>query len=227
MPYASEWNVRHQHNVSTHDSVFVAEVDASASVDTTTNKPRLLLNNQWDWTYTTNYCFTHRTCNYNNEARLVSMIDPLAYIVNISELRDSNSKWIRCNENGFDVNMLKSTNDPILFYLETLLYQDDLEDCGEVISGDIKIRVMPACWYILYRVFVRVDGLVVKLRDTRLFHKFHTNEIHVDITLKELAINNDNIPSHMLRDPNLINDRMTIVNEKEGIGRYYKLNLDT
>jgi type 2A phosphatase activator TIP41 len=95
-----------------------------------------------------------------------------------------------------------------------------------VISGDIKIRVMPACWYVLYRVFVRVDGLVVKLRDTRLFHKFQTNEIHVDITLKELPINNDSIPSNMLRDPALINDRMTIVNEKEGIGRYYKLILD-
>jgi len=74
-------------------------------------------------------------------------------------------------------------------------------------------------------VFVRVDGLVVKLRDTRLFHKFGTNEIHVDITLKELAINNDSIPSHMLRDPALINDRMNVVNEKEGIGRYYKLIL--
>ena len=86
---------------------------------------------------------------------------------------------------------------------------------------------MPSCWYILYRVFVRVDGLVVKLRDTRLFHKFQTNEIHIDITLKELSINNDSIPSHMLRDPSLINDRMNIVNEKEGIARYYKLILDT
>lgn len=112
--------------------MFVAEVDASVAVDISSSKPRLLLNNQWDWTYNTNYCFTHRTNNYSNEARLISMVDPLAYIVNISELRDNNSKWIRCSENGIDLNMLKSTDDPILFYLETLLYQDDLEDCGEV-----------------------------------------------------------------------------------------------
>ena len=28
---------------------------------------------------------------------------------------------------------------------------------------------MPACWYVLMRFFLRVDGTLVRLRDVRLF----------------------------------------------------------
>ena len=35
-----------------------------------------------------------------------------------------------------------------------------------------QIRVMPKCWYILLRFWLRVDGVLVRLRTTRLFYRF-------------------------------------------------------
>ena len=32
-----------------------------------------------------------------------------------------------------------------------------------------KLRVMPKCWFVLLRLWVRVDGSMVRLRETRLF----------------------------------------------------------
>lgn len=37
---------------------------------------------------------------------------------------------------------------------------------------EAKLRVMPRCWYLLLKHFIRVDGVVVMCRETRLFHKF-------------------------------------------------------
>eukprot|EP00981_Chlorochromonas_danica_P002631 scaffold510_cov179-Ochromonas_danica.AAC.3 len=49
--------------------------------------------------------------------------------------------------------------------------EDDLEDCGETFF-EAKIRVMPTCWFLLTRLFVRVDQKLVRSRETRLFHAF-------------------------------------------------------
>jgi TIP41-like family len=32
-----------------------------------------------------------------------------------------------------------------------------------------QVRVMPNCWYVLLRFFLRVDRLFVRLREARLF----------------------------------------------------------
>ncbi len=37
---------------------------------------------------------------------------------------------------------------------------------------DAKIRVMPTCWFILMRFFVRIDNVIVRAREIRLFHEF-------------------------------------------------------
>ncbi len=33
----------------------------------------------------------------------------------------------------------------------------------------MQVRVMPGCWYVLLRFFLRVDSTLVRLRETRLF----------------------------------------------------------
>ncbi|GIL82295.1 hypothetical protein Vretimale_7260 [Volvox reticuliferus] len=58
--------------------------------------------------------------------------------------------------------------DPILFYSEVPLYESDLDDNG-VCSLTVKLRVMPRCWLVLLRLWIRVDGSLVRLRETRLF----------------------------------------------------------
>ena len=39
---------------------------------------------------------------------------------------------------------------------------------------DAKIRVMPTCWFLLLRFFVRIDNVIVRAREVRLFHDFTT-----------------------------------------------------
>ncbi|KAG2429459.1 hypothetical protein HYH02_014041 [Chlamydomonas schloesseri] len=58
--------------------------------------------------------------------------------------------------------------DPILFYDEVPLYESDLDDNG-VCAVTAKLRVMPRCWLVLLRCWVRVDGSMVRLRESRLF----------------------------------------------------------
>ena len=39
-------------------------------------------------------------------------------------------------------------------------------------AAEMQIRVMPRCWYVLLRFFLRVDKVLVKLRETRMFCPF-------------------------------------------------------
>lgn len=98
-------------------------------------------------------------------------------------------------------------------------YQDDLEDCGEVLL-DARIRVMPSCWFLLARMFVRVDGVSARIKETRLFHAFGADSglpdgsirVHVTVTWKELDLgpsasvaDHANIPPRNLTIPTNIN----------------------
>lgn len=67
-----------------------------------------------------------------------------------------------------------------------------MEDCGEV-SFDAKIRVMPTCWFILLKFYVRIDHVIVRCRETRLYHQFQPVQqqehspcvIHMEVTWRE------------------------------------------
>lgn len=39
----------------------------------------------------------------------------------------------------------------------------------------VRYRVMADCFYLIIRYFLRVDGVRVRLLDTRIFHDFKTN----------------------------------------------------
>ena len=48
-----------------------------------------------------------------------------------------------------------------------------------------RFRVMNDCWYVLLRSYVRVDGVRVRVLDTRLFHDFSTRYILREFTHRE------------------------------------------
>jgi len=58
--------------------------------------------------------------------------------------------------------------DPIRLYDEITLYESELDDNGVAHLG-VKVRVMPKCWYVLLRFWLRVDGVCLRLRETRFF----------------------------------------------------------
>lgn len=66
--------------------------------------------------------------------------------------------------------------DPILFYDEAILFEDELGDNG-IAMLSTKIRVMHSCLLLLCRFFLRVDDVVFRIRDTRVFVDFETNEV--------------------------------------------------
>jgi len=71
---------------------------------------------------------------------------------------------------GIDRELLMR-RDPILFYDEFDLYESELDDHG-MCNLTIKMRVMPTCWYVLMRYWLRVDNVVIRCNDTRLFCAF-------------------------------------------------------
>ena len=76
---------------------------------------------------------------------------------------------------------LKDQSVPILLYDDILLLQDDLHDNGDV-QLSVKVRVMPSCAYVLSKLFLRLDGVLLRLRECRLLVDFDGQKIYRDIT---------------------------------------------
>ncbi len=164
-----------------------------------------VLQRKWDWTFCSDYC-----CTLQDDQK-----------ISMYELGNTESGTVfnealhpnvyKSSSTGVNYDMLREhqrTNAPILYFDELVLYQDDLEDCGEVVF-DAKLRVMPNSWFILSRNFVRVDGVVVKIRENRFFHAFGTDRVYLEVTWKECGIGSGmkdlpfvDINPNVLRDVN-------------------------
>jgi type 2A phosphatase activator TIP41 len=59
-------------------------------------------------------------------------------------------------------------HNPILHYGEVTLYEDELGDKGFT-KVNVRFRVMADCWFVLFRSYTRVDHVLVRILDTRLF----------------------------------------------------------
>ncbi|KAL7578772.1 hypothetical protein ACA910_015999 [Epithemia clementina (nom. ined.)] len=95
-------------------------------------------------------------------------------------------EWVELDESGMRLELLTDTSIPILFFDEITLFEDDLHDNGQVLFT-VKIRVMPSCAYVLARLWLRVDHVVVRVRETRLLVDFFGMgpAVYRDITWRE------------------------------------------
>lgn len=66
--------------------------------------------------------------------------------------------------------------DPILFFDEVMLYEDEMADNGITLLS-CKIRVMPARLLLLCRFFMRLDNVLLRIRDTRVYVDFDSGEV--------------------------------------------------
>ncbi|OAL47905.1 TIP41-domain-containing protein [Pyrenochaeta sp. DS3sAY3a] len=108
--------------------------------------------------------------------------------------------------------------DPIDFFDEVMLYEDELADNG-IAMLSCKIRVMPARLLLLVRFFMRLDDVVFRIRDTRVFVEFGTNEVIREYTAREekyedvrkkLAGRKEDVLA-IMRDPNRLAEYIPIV----------------
>jgi hypothetical protein len=115
--------------------------------------------------------------------------------------------------------------DPIHFFDEVVLYEDELADNG-IAMLSCKIRVMPARLLLLVRFFMRLDGVVFRIRDTRVFVEFATGDVIREYTAREekyeevrkkLAGRKEDVLA-IMRDPNRLAETIPIVEQSlEGL----------
>lgn len=86
-----------------------------------------------------------------------------------------------------DIDRLKRP-EPILFYDENILYEDELADNGTAMLT-VRLRVMPTCFLVLQRFFMRVDNVLFRINDTRLYHEFGNPYFVREYTSKEAHYN--------------------------------------
>ena len=109
----------------------------------------------FDWSYTTDYIGTLLSKNY--------AFEPSSSPIPVELLRRP---------------------DPILFFDEVMLYEDEMADNG-ITMLSCKIRVMPARLLLLCRFFMRLDNVIFRIRDTRVYVEFSTGEVIREYTAKE------------------------------------------
>lgn len=124
------------------------------------------------------------------------------------------------SEEQIDVVALAS-KEPILFYDEVVLYEDELADNG-VSLLTVKVRVMPSCWFLLLRFWLRVDGVLMRLRDTRMHCVFGVGANPVilrescwrEATFQDLSAKGYTSDSAAYNDPSVISQRLPITMHK-------------
>lgn len=87
--------------------------------------------------------------------------------------------------------------DPIVFFDEIDLYEDELADNGIALLS-CKIRVMPGRLLLLSRFFMRLDNVLIRLRDTRVYIDFETREVIREYLAKEGEYENVRQVGHVL-----------------------------
>lgn len=114
--------------------------------------------NPFDWTYTPNDYFGS-VCSSKNAA------------------------FQRSTEHAIDYEHLKQP-EQILFYSEVILFEDELADNG-LAQLSVRIRVMPSCFFVLLRFFLRVENQLFRIIDCRIFHKFNSDLIIREVSTRE------------------------------------------
>uniref|UniRef100_A0A7S3K538 TIP41-like protein n=1 Tax=Euplotes crassus TaxID=5936 RepID=A0A7S3K538_EUPCR len=154
-----------------------------------------------DWTYSTPYKGTVLPLSENVE-RIKQDFD---LEIELQEEPENSEITIERTEEEIPIHRLTPEN-PILHYMEIEMFEDELEDCGHTMSK-VRFRIMKDCFYALVRYYLRVDGVIVRILDTRIFHDFETNHIirefwHKEATYDELRAKHFDLSSEWGLDPN-------------------------
>lgn len=158
-----------------------SEMSLASSIHSTASASASASDFRYDWTYSSPYAGTmvyrnDPTGDDNNNKKKKA---PCGLT-----LLNGRNLWTPIASSGIDLALLSDRSQPILYFDDVTLYEDDLHDNG-VSHLNVKIRVMPKCLFVLYRLVVRVDYVTVRCRDVRVYHRFGTKEVFRDVTWRE------------------------------------------
>ncbi|XP_048873698.1 TIP41-like protein isoform X2 [Brienomyrus brachyistius] len=132
---------------------------------------------RYDWTYTTDY----RGTLLGDELKI--KVTPTTERIDMEKLK---------------------AREQIMFFEEVLLFEDELHDHG-VSMISVKIRVMPTSFFVLLRFFLRVDGVLIRINDTRVYHEAGRNYMLREFSTRESKVSAlRHVPPALYTDPNEI-----------------------
>jgi len=107
-----------------------------------------------------------------------------------------------------DMEKLKQ-KEKILFFDEIHLYEDELADHG-CASCSIKVRVMPSGFFVLHRFYLRVDDVLIRINDTRLYFEKGKEYILREYTSRQSKTKDLKVPRVFWGDPNEISQHLPL-----------------
>ncbi|XP_056141041.1 TIP41-like protein [Lampris incognitus] len=117
---------------------------------------------------------------------------------------------MRVVETSERINMEKlKAREQIMFFDEVLLFEDELHDHG-VSMISVKIRVMPTSFFLLMRFFLRVDGVLIRINDTRLYYEAGKKYMLREFSTRESKIAELKNVAAQYTDPNEIAPHLTL-----------------
>lgn len=125
----------------------------------------------FDWTFTTRYSGTISAFDANGN--LITTYAPTVIATGLDPVRDA-----------IPMDKLRSTSEPILWFSQVPLFEDELHDNG-IADFSTKARIMGTFWFALVRFWLRVDGVMFRVIDHRLYHEFGSPHIIRETSTKE------------------------------------------
>ncbi|KAK5990227.1 TIP41-like protein [Cladobotryum mycophilum] len=159
----------------------------------------------YDWSYSTTYAGTVENATTTTTTTKEEGLD------------------FRPTEKQIPIELLKR-RDPILFFDEVVLYESELDDNGISVYS-AKLRVHEKRMLLLCRLFMRLDSVLVRIRDTRVYIDFETDEVLREYTAKEASFADvtralflsgrhpDDI-TVALREPNILDPLLKVVEQR-------------
>lgn len=125
-------------------------------------------------------------CHRQEETqKITEVVKPFdwSYTTDYKGTTSSSGPQLETSDKAIPLDLLRRP-DPILLFDEIVLYEDEMADNG-ITMYSCKIRVMPDRLLLLCRFFMRLDNVLFRIRDTRVFVEFGTGEIIREYVARE------------------------------------------
>lgn len=137
----------------------------------------------FDWTFTTSYDGT---------------------------LHDSEeAKWgCEATTQMMDMDKLRA-RDKILYHDEMVLFEDELADNGST-KLDVRVRVMPGFVLVLLKFYLRVDKVLVRTQESRLYCENDWDYVLRDVIVREAPYGDITVPACVIFDEQKISQFLPV-----------------
>lgn len=137
-----------------------------------------------DWSYTTPYKGTvvNLQPKTNTDEKSKDLTEDLEKL----NLSDKKKSYVQKTNDSIPLDNLTPKN-PIKWFNEFILFEDELGDCG-LTQSSFRFRTMGDCFFGLLRFYLRVDEVIVRIYDTRIYHDFKEDHIKREFSVRENTV---------------------------------------